>query len=268
MTQRYNLTFTFNSVFSDTYECTPIPICSLSDYRLGSMRNVWADGQNITRRDYFEKNFPHKRLINIELCHSKKIVLVQSSTDIDKIENDKTLADGILCTNTDFVPAVTVADCMPIFVYTEKPTLVFGVLHSGWKGTGITQGAIEILQNEFGCAVKDIHFLLGPHIRDCCYTVDKERAEYFTKNFSIDCVTPCTDSKQYALSLEKANIALLLKYGIPRENITTQNLCTCCAKDEKGKPIYASFRREIGIEKREKFRAMLACISMEKKANI
>lgn len=245
--------------------------CILSDFKLGSMRNVWQDGKNPRRERYLEKVYPGKRIINIELVHSQTIVVAHTKEDAEQIEKSETKADGILTDNLDLVPVVTVADCMPIFVWANsKKGIVFGVLHSGWKGTGIAGNAIDILEKRFGVNKADIHFALGPHIRNCCYSVDEERAEYFRTNFSSDCIKMIapsqkkTDSEklQYALSLEKANLALLEKYGIPKENIKTFNLCTCCSKDEDGNPRFGSFRREKLLEGKEKFSAMAASISI------
>ena len=42
----------------------------------------------------------------------------------------------------------------------------------------------------FGAKPADICVILGPHIHECCYTVDAERAAYFSREFSPDCCTP------------------------------------------------------------------------------
>ncbi|MCR4714767.1 MAG: laccase domain-containing protein, partial [Treponemataceae bacterium] len=42
----------------------------------------------------------------------------------------------------------------------------------------------------FGSVPADICVILGPHIHECCYTVDAERAAYFRRDFSSDCCTP------------------------------------------------------------------------------
>ncbi|HPS42895.1 MAG TPA: laccase domain-containing protein [Treponemataceae bacterium] len=57
--------------------------------------------------------------------------------------------DGILTRNPDLVPSVTIADCMPIWLF-DPVTGCFGVLHSGWKGTGILRTALELASDEWG----------------------------------------------------------------------------------------------------------------------
>ena len=154
------------------------------------------------------------------------------------------------------MPVVTVADCMPLYLYNPS-TKVFGLVHSGWKGTGIIGHAIKKALENFGGNIKDFHVVLGPHIRSCCYIVNKERADYFAENFTAECVSPleengkCYAGKRglsipwyngegelYRLSLEKANLACILKLGIPEENITLIKDCTCC------NTIFGSNRRE------------------------
>ncbi|MCR5699637.1 MAG: polyphenol oxidase family protein [Treponemataceae bacterium] len=241
--------------------------CSLSNFTLGSMRNVWKDGKNQIREKYLSKKYPDKTVVNIELIHSQNIVVVRTKEDALQIEKTETKADGIITDNSKLLPVVTAADCMPIYIAAPSTNgVVFGCLHSGWKGTGIASKAIDILTDQFGAKKSEIKVALGPHIRDCCYLVDGERAEYFRTTFSKDCVHPAcvraSDENNFALSLEKANLALLEKCGIPKENITSFEFCTCCSKNKDASPLFGSFRREKLIEGKESFSAMAATISL------
>ncbi len=193
-------------------------LCSLSDFNLGPMRNIWKDGINKIRADYCKTTFPNKMPVDIELIHSQTIVVVHTEEDVERLKQNQVCADGILTDNPNLVPMVTVADCMPIFVWTKcdqvESGIVFGVLHSGWKGTGIASKAVNILIQQFDVKKDEIHFAIGPHIKDCCYIVDGERAEYFAQNFTSECVKPIyenpleSEPDGYALSLEKANLAI------------------------------------------------------------
>ena len=243
-----------------------VPQCVISDFNLGTMRFKW-DEDNQVRKNYFSKLYPDKKIIDIELCHSKKIMEVENQFDIEQIQKNQILADGIITKNTDYVPVVTVADCMSIFIFDDK-SLTFGVLHSGWKGTGISEEAINIiLKKNPDTKPENLHFILGPHIKNCCYQVDQERKEYFSKNFTPDCITKI-DEKIY-LSLEKANLFVLEKNGIPKKNIVSFSECTCCTKIENENNShsnqenfkYGSFRRQKVLENGE-FQVMAASISM------
>ena len=95
---------------------------------------------------------------------------------------------------------------------------------------------------------------IGPHIHNCCYIVDSNRAEFFTDNFGNECVKPleknvhvdwkfsetCKDRTLYRLSLAQANLFLLQKIGVKKENIFVHEDCTCCSKNG----FYGSNRRE------------------------
>ena len=241
-----------------------VPCCKISDFNLGSMRFKWNE-ENQIRKNYFANLYPEKKVIDIELCHSKRVLFVQNKNDLDAIEKEQILADGIITNNKNFVPVVTVADCMSIFIFDDK-SKTFGVVHSGWKGTGISEEAINIiLKNNPDTKPENLHFIFGPHIKNCCYQVDQERKEYFSKNFTPECITQI-DEKIY-LSLEKANLFVLEKIGIPKKNIVSFSECTCCTKIENENNShsnqfkYGSFRRQKVLENGE-FQVMAASISM------
>ena len=97
--------------------------------------------------------------------------------------------DGVITSCRSFAPCVTAADCMPVFLW-DSGTGVFGICHSGWKGTGIAAEVVSLMSARFGAKPENICVILGPHIHDCCYTVDAERAAYFSREFSPDCCVP------------------------------------------------------------------------------
>ena len=203
----------------------------------GSMRFNW-EVENPNRIKFFE-NFlsPEKKVVPIQLLHSKIVLAVENENDTKNMH-----ADGIITCNKNLVPVVTVADCMPIYLHDPK-TGCFGVLHSGWKGTGIVVEALKLAKEKYGAEPSDFCVTIGPHIKSCCYKVDKERADFFTTEIDSCCVEKIDDNT-YFLSLEKANIFLLERIGVKKENIKIMGSCTNCSKDKNGMPIYGSFRRE------------------------
>ena len=226
---------------NDAYKKTShVPRCVISDFNLGTMRFKW-DEDNQVRKNYFSKLYPDKKIIDIELCHSKKIMEVENQFDIEQIQKNQVLADGIITKNTEYIPVVTVADCVPLFIF-DVNSGTFGALHSGWKGTGIIGEAIALIEKKYSSKPSDICVAIGPHIGSCCYSVTKERAEYFIKNFSSDCVEKLNNEK-YSLSLTKANLAVLKKHSIPEDNIKVIDDCTCCCQ-RNGNYVYGSFRRQ------------------------
>jgi YfiH family protein len=151
--------------------------------------------------------------------------------------------DGLLANHEDIVPSVTVADCMPIYIF-DPVSGCFGVLHSGWRGTGIVRSALELASDEWGAKPENFRVVLGPHIRSCCYTVDAERAELFARLYGPSCVSEDSalatagNAWPFRLSLAEANRSLCLSLGIKGENILDTGICTSCNGE------YGSFRRE------------------------
>ena len=227
------------------------PVCGLSLKAAGSMRFRWNE-TNPNREKLKWLNSENTasntgELVPVQLDHTHIVYDIKSTEDTrDKI------GDGLITTNRSLIPTVTVADCMPLYLY-DPVTGVFGIVHSGWKGTGIIVDAIKLAGKNYGARVEDFCIILGPHIRDCCYIVNEERANWFAENFTPDCVRPLEagikvdwntgGGQLYRLSLEKANLAAIKKAGVPDENIWIHPACTCCFK-ENGIYKYGSNRRE------------------------
>ena len=206
------------------------PLCYISLKSAGGMRFRWNE-INKVRENFVEEICQKKyKPLQVELIHSKEVIAVNK---IDEIQNVK--ADGIITDNQDFIPTITVADCVPIYLY-EPETKVFGVVHSGWKGTGIIENAINLAKEKYNSEPEDFCIYIGPHIKDCCYDVQKDRAELFKNEYGQDCIRE--EGKKYFLSLAKANISILKKLGVKEENIVVSGNCTCCNE------VFGSFRRQ------------------------
>ena len=82
-------------------------------------------------------------------------------------------ADGHLTTTPGTAFAVTIADCVPVFV--AHPSGAVALLHSGWRGTAerITERAIAIFRG-LGLSPFDLHIHLGPSICGDCYEVSPD----------------------------------------------------------------------------------------------
>ncbi|MCR4741971.1 MAG: polyphenol oxidase family protein [Treponema sp.] len=216
------------------------PKCGMTIKAASSMRFRW-DEKNPRRQQVLKEISADKTPLPIELIHSQIVY------DLESLENSQGIkGDGIISKNKNLMPVLTVADCLPIYLYDSK-NKVFGLVHSGWKGTGIIAKAIELAQKNYNSKAQDISIIIGPHIHDCCYIVDEERARYFAENFTPSCIRELEEggktfaggrglaiewdngqSKLYRLSLLKANLQLLENCGIPEENILIIDECTCC----------------------------------------
>ncbi len=140
-------------------------------------------------------------------------------------------ADGLLAADPAAVLTVTVADCLPIFV-ADRRTGARGLLHSGWKGTGIVGEAVGRMAALYGSRPADIAVVIGPGIGPCCYEVARERFELFRRRFGPAAVAQ-RGGRAY-LDLRAANLGLLEKLEI--EDVTVVEDCTACT------PELASYR--------------------------
>ncbi|MEE3410741.1 MAG: polyphenol oxidase family protein [Treponema sp.] len=267
------------------------PMWGMTLKAAGSMRFRWNETNS--NRDQFLKGLcerfggegqGEKRIVPLELIHSKIVFDVKEAGDSFQRQGD-----GIVTQNKSLIPVVTVADCVPLYFYDSK-TGAFGVAHSGWKGTGIAAEVVALMKKNYGSDPRDILAAIGPHIHDCCYLVDKERAKYFSDNFGSDCVQKLSQTQDggvqetggqglfgqeknsfqvqdsgglYRLSLLRANLNVLAAAGALEENIVAAKNCTAC-EDRFG-----SFRREAAAldvpaqEKSRLFTTQAAFVIME-----
>ena len=93
-------------------------------------------------------------------------------------------ADGHLTLERGTSFAVTIADCVPVFL--AHPSGAAALLHAGWRGTaaGILPAAIRLLA-ERGLAVGELRVHAGPAICGRCYEVSPDVYAELTRR-SVD----------------------------------------------------------------------------------
>jgi hypothetical protein len=181
--------------------------------------------------------------------HSRRVVLVTQGThgvigpsgpatevSLPQPLHGDLEADGIIvggACETPPAPAVTVADCMPIYLY-DRVSGSYALLHSGWKGTGILDVALHAMTGRLGVRIENLQVLLGPSIGSCCYRVDEARAESYAQEWGLRAVVTREDGSY--LDLREANLGILERWGV-RDIIVVRD-CTVCG------PAYSSFRQE------------------------
>ena len=88
-------------------------------------------------------------------------------------------ADGHVATTPGTAAAVTIADCVPVFI--AHPSGAVAVLHSGWRGTAariVEQGIAALTHRGFPSSELRVH--LGPAICGTCYEVSPAVIEQLT----------------------------------------------------------------------------------------
>jgi YfiH family protein len=128
-------------------------------------------------------------------------------------------ADGHLTVVRGVACAVTVADCVPVFI--AHPGGAVALLHAGWRGTaaGIVAKGIRMLADR-GLTAGDLRVHLGPAICGRCYVVGPDVFEQLT---TWTTARPRNVDLR-ALLAEQAKAA-----GVTR--ITVSAYCTKCDND-------------------------------------
>ena len=129
-------------------------------------------------------------------------------------------ADGHVAPTRGLALAVSVADCVPVFI--AHPSGAVALLHSGWRGTAarIVERGIEALAQR-GFAAGELRVHLGPAICGRCYQVGADVYRQLTGRESSH-AAECVDLR--ALIAGHARSA-----GV--RHITTTGLCTRCDND-------------------------------------
>jgi YfiH family protein len=127
-----------------------------------------------------------------------------------------TEADGHFAPHRGTAMAVTIADCVPVFI--AHPEGAVALLHSGWRGTAarIIDRALAAFSRQ-GHAAGDLRVHLGPAICGKCYEVSAEVATALTG-------LPANGAQRIDL---RALIAEHAREGGVSE-ITTSTWCTRC----------------------------------------
>lgn len=134
---------------------------------------------------------------------------------------------------------ILTADCIPLVLY-DSASHAIGLIHAGWKGSylGVLQEALQAMEKNYGTDVKNLKCSFGPSARSCCYEVSKSFVRDFEKKYP-DIVAFTLKNLKYYFDNSLFLQQLLKKFGIPQQNIYTDNaLCTLCNSQ------FCSFRKE------------------------
>ena len=125
-------------------------------------------------------------------------------------------ADGHASLERGTGMAVTIADCVPVFI--AHPSGAIALLHSGWRGTEarIVEHGIEALARR-GVPAAELHLHLGPAICGACYEVS---AEVFGR------LTGCAVAQPAQVDLRALIADHARAAGV--RHITTSPYCTRC----------------------------------------
>jgi YfiH family protein len=151
--------------------------------------------------------------------------------------------DALVTRVPGYALGVLTADCLPILLF-DPVRMVVGIVHTGWRGTAraICQKTLKKMAETFDIISENVLAAMGPCIGPCCYEVDGPVKEAFEGNgLPWDLISSPRGRGRWSLDLHQANIFLLERSGVRKENIHRLELCTSCNND-----FFNSYRAEGG----------------------
>jgi purine-nucleoside/S-methyl-5'-thioadenosine phosphorylase / adenosine deaminase len=187
-------------------------------------------------------------LVQMKQLHSSVVHRVSAAP------REPLAGDGLITNTPGLLLAVKTADCVPVLVADVERRAV-GAFHAGWRGTvaRVVEKGLGEMRRQFGSLPSDLHAIIGPSIRRCCYQVGPEVRAQFESQFSyadelfeevfdgnaLHLRYPLLFLNQRApghgelgpethLDLLKANKRQLLDAGVREQNISVLEGCTAC----------------------------------------
>ncbi|MBI5464175.1 MAG: peptidoglycan editing factor PgeF [Ignavibacteriales bacterium] len=142
--------------------------------------------------------------------------------------------DALVTNKSGVYLAITVADCVPIFLWDSRANVV-AAIHAGWRGTvaRIVGTTVNLMQKQFGAHTEHIVGFIGPAAGACCYEIGHDVANQFNgANVAIR-------NGRTFVDLKKANLDHMVEMGVSAGNIEMNTTCTICSPET-----CHSFRRD------------------------
>lgn len=173
------------------------------------------------------------RAASVDLVHSRRVAEAIRPDYCRGLEADGIVAPAPRGPTDTAALVITVADCMPVYLW-DPDSGAFGLLHSGWTGTGILAEAVALMAERYGSRPARLSVAFGPCIGSCCYVVDEDRARAYEREFGPSAVVRSEGRPRLDLVAANRGIAERLGLGAP----IVSGACTACG----GR--FGSFRRQ------------------------
>lgn len=182
------------------------------------------------------------KMVRSQLCHGIRVHEVcPEDFGVGALAKSTLLDyDGLITNLPGATLVATFADCVPLY-FVDQEHCAIGLAHSGWRGTvdRIAWSMLEAMKKAYGTEPSDLEVAVGPCICGSCYEVGKELKAAFEKDFSgaieqetgilfSEICKPSETPEKYLLDLRLANMQSFLKAGVPKNQITVSDICTCC----------------------------------------
>ena len=180
------------------------------------------------------------RALNLDTLATMKQV---HGRDIHSIADSATPpeCDGMVTDEPGLGLVVHTADCLPMLMWAENANAVSAV-HAGWHGTlaNVAAAAVEKLMADKAASAEELHIVIGPAIRRCCFEVGDEVVEAFVDaGRAVEVISWPGPRQRRHVDLIEDNRRQLIASGVRPERIYDSGLCTSCENER-----FYSYRKE------------------------
>ena len=176
----------------------------------------------------------------LDFCLPKRVHMIPAHADevvvVGGESPEDTNGDILITTERGVALSLFPGDCFPV-VITDTCGTVLSLVHAGWRGTDleVARLAVEFMATQMEVDPSNLVAAIGPGIRSCCYTA-KTRIQHLQQNESW---------KPFLPDLSRIDLPGYLQYqliiaGVHSDHVFDLGLCTYCATDRKGQPMFFS----------------------------
>jgi YfiH family protein len=130
-------------------------------------------------------------------------------------------ADGHATSDRGLLLAVSVADCVPVYLASRRGAVA--LLHAGWRGVaaGVLEAGLRVLENNAAVAPSEVAMHCGVGICGSCYEVDEQVARRVLGEAA----------KRGKQHLDLREALRLQAEAVGVREVTTSSFCTSCHRD-------------------------------------
>ncbi|QIA06617.1 peptidoglycan editing factor PgeF [Draconibacterium halophilum] len=223
---RYNIFQPFTQLFAFTTTKNTLPIERVRYSNVPENKGKLAEALEL---EAVQMVYPNQ-------THSSCVADIQEVPDSVISETD-----ALVTNQAGLCLCVQTADCVPVLLY-DPEAKVIAAIHAGWRGTigGIIEKAVSKMARNYGVSVENIVAAIGPSISPEIYEVGDEVVAAARKSIpNVDSTLYKNGNGKFHFNLWEANRQLLLKHGVPAQNIEVLGACSFSEAEK-----YYSARRE------------------------
>lgn len=198
-------------------------------FHVGDDPNSVLENHDVLAR---QLGYDRQSLIHMRQIHSDRITIIDKTYNFDTPPE----CDALITDQPNIPLMVMSADCTPILLY-DPVHKVIGAVHAGRAGAlnEIVPKTIQTMMKNFGSSPNEIHAVLGPCIRGCCYEINSAIAEETVSKGYPEALR--YENEKIFLDVNTILIEQLNRLGV--KSIEVIDACTSCQNE-----LYFSYRAD------------------------